>query len=78
VPTAQGGARIRRSRRPAPYYVAQIYARLDEKDQAFAWLARAREERDEQIVMIKVDTKMDGLRSDTRFSDMLRCIGLLH
>jgi DNA-binding winged helix-turn-helix (wHTH) protein/TolB-like protein/Tfp pilus assembly protein PilF len=66
------------SRRLAPYYVAQIYARLDEKDQAFAWLARAREERDEQIVMIKVDPKMDGLRSDPRFSDLLRSIGLLH
>jgi len=66
------------SRRLAPYYVAQIYARLDEKDQAFAWLARACEERDEQIVMIKVDPKMDGLRSDPRFSDLLRSIGLLH
>jgi DNA-binding winged helix-turn-helix (wHTH) protein/TolB-like protein/Tfp pilus assembly protein PilF len=66
------------SRRLAPYYVAQIYARLGEKDQAFAWLARAREERDEQIVMIKVDPKMDGLRSDPRFSDLLRSIGLLH
>jgi len=47
------------------------------KDQAFAWLARACEERDEQIVMIKVDPKMDGLRSDPRFSDLLRSIGLL-
>jgi len=65
------------SRRLAPYDVAQIYARLDEKDQAFAWLARAREERDEQIVMIKVDPKMDGLRSDPRFSDLLQSIGLL-
>jgi len=66
------------SRRLAPYYVAQIYARLDEKDQAFAWLARACDERDEQIVMIKVDPKMDGLRSDPRFSDLLRRMGLLH
>jgi hypothetical protein len=66
------------SRRLAPYYVAQIYARLDEKDQVFAWLAQAREERDEQIVMIKVEPKMDGLRSDPRFSDLLRSIGLLH
>jgi DNA-binding winged helix-turn-helix (wHTH) protein/TolB-like protein/Flp pilus assembly protein TadD len=64
-------------RRLAPYYVAQIYARLNEKDQAFAWLARAREERDEQIVTLKVDPKMDGLRSDPRFSDLLRGIGLL-
>jgi len=64
------------SRRLAPYYVAQIYARLDEKDQAFAWLARACEERDEQIVMIKVDPKMDGLRSDPRFTELLRRIGL--
>ena len=66
------------SRRLAPYYVAQLYARLDEKDQAFAWLARACDERDEQIVMIKVEPKMDGLRSDPRFSDLLWSIGLLH
>lgn len=65
-------------RRLAPYYVAQIYARLDEKDQAFAWLARACEERDEQIVMVKVDPKMDGLRSDPRFAELLRGMGLLH
>jgi tetratricopeptide (TPR) repeat protein len=64
-------------RRLAPYYVAQIYARLDEKDQAFAWLVRACEERDEQIVTLKVDPKLDGLRSDPRFSELLRSIGLL-
>jgi tetratricopeptide (TPR) repeat protein len=65
------------SRRLAPYYIAQIYARLDEKDQAFAWLVRACEERDEQIVTLKVDPKLDGLRSDPRFSELLRSIGLL-
>src|SRR5262249_36573336 len=65
------------SRRLSPYYIAQIYARLDERDQAFAWLARAYEERDEQIVMLKVDPKLDGLRSDPRFSELLQNIGLL-
>jgi TolB-like protein/Tfp pilus assembly protein PilF len=54
---------------------AFVYAGLGEKDQAFAWLEKAYQERS-LSPQIKVDTILDPLRSDPRFSDLLRRIGL--
>lgn len=60
-----------------PYNMATIYAGLKDKDQAFAWLSRAYDERSDNLVLfIKVDPQMDNLRSDPRFGELLRRIGL--
>jgi len=56
--------------------MAVIYAGLGEKDQAFACLQKAYELRDSGIVFMKVDPLFDPLRSDPRFRDLLRRIGL--
>ena len=56
--------------------VALIYAGLDEKDEAFAWLDKALEQRAFQLQWIKLDPRWDNLRSDSRFQDLLRRIGL--
>jgi len=61
----------------SPYPVAIIYLGLGEKDQAFAWLERAYEERSfRSLINLKVDPIWDPLRSDPRFADLLRRIGL--
>ena len=60
----------------SPYSIAKIYAGLGEKDQAFAWLEKAREMRDERMVMLKVDQHLDSLRSDSRFADLERRMNL--
>ncbi len=52
-----------------------IYAGLGNKDQAFAWLKRACDERDDWLAMLKVDPRFDSLRSDPRFQNLLRCLG---
>ncbi len=39
------------------------------------WLKRAYEERDPLLIQAKVDPRMDPLRSDPRFDDLLRRIG---
>ena len=44
------------------------YVWLDQKDQAFADLARARDQRDTLIVLLDVDPRLDPLRSDPRFA----------
>jgi TolB-like protein/Flp pilus assembly protein TadD len=58
------------------YCLVPVYAALGDIDEAFAWLARACDERDGWIVYVNVDPRLDGLRSDVRFADVLRRIGL--
>jgi serine/threonine protein kinase/Tfp pilus assembly protein PilF len=60
----------------APYFIARIFTGLREKEQAFAWLERAYEARDECLTWLKVDPTMDTLRDDPRYPDLLRRLGL--
>jgi hypothetical protein len=53
-----------------------IYVGLDEKDEAFAWLEKAYQERSWWLLLwIKMDPQVDSLRSDSRFADLMRRIG---
>ncbi|HEY8186956.1 MAG TPA: protein kinase, partial [Pyrinomonadaceae bacterium] len=57
--------------------IALVYAGLGDKDQAFAWLERAYEERAFAIAQgLKRDPRWDSLRSDPRFADLVRRIGV--
>jgi DNA-binding winged helix-turn-helix (wHTH) protein/TolB-like protein/Tfp pilus assembly protein PilF len=59
-----------------PYDVALTFINLGEKDAAFAWLERAYAERSGAITSLKVDPRVDSLRADPRFADLLRRMGL--
>jgi TolB-like protein/Tfp pilus assembly protein PilF len=61
----------------SPFEIAAIYAGLSEKDQAFAWLEKAYEERSAELVNLKVEQRFDSLRSDPRFTELARRIGLI-
>ncbi len=58
------------------FYIAAIYSGLGEKDQAFEWLHRACEERFGLLVYLKYWPIFENLRSDPRFTDLLRCVGI--
>ena len=58
-----------------PYSAATDYAMLGDKDAAFAALEKAFASR-ESVVDSKIDPELDNLRSDPRFADLLRRIGL--
>jgi TolB-like protein len=58
------------------YEVAAGYVLLGSNDQAFRWLDKALEDRSDCIVMLAVDPRVDSLRSDPRFQDLLRRVGL--
>jgi hypothetical protein len=53
-----------------------VYNGLGDKDEAFAWLGKAFEERDLQLTFIKVDPTWDSIRSDSRFAALMQRIGL--
>jgi tetratricopeptide (TPR) repeat protein len=58
------------------YEVATAYVFLREKDQAFRWFDKAVEERSDCMVMLAVDPRLDSIRSDPRFQDLQRRVGL--
>jgi tetratricopeptide (TPR) repeat protein len=60
---------------PAPS-MAIAYAGLGEQDQAFAWLEKGYEEHAFQMQWLTVEPRWDSLRSDPRFKDLVRRIGL--
>ena len=68
---------IAKRRYVSPYDIATIYAGLDDKEQALAWLERAYADRSGWVAWwLKVDPKFATLRGDPRFKDLLRRIGL--
>jgi TolB-like protein/tetratricopeptide (TPR) repeat protein len=60
----------------SPYHTALVYIGLDEKEEAFAWLEKAQHDRYWMMAFLKVDPRLDPLRSDPRFQDLLRRVGL--
>ncbi|MEK7831048.1 MAG: tetratricopeptide repeat protein, partial [Acidobacteriota bacterium] len=59
-----------------PVPVAFIYTGLGRKDEAFAELEKAYQERDENLVHYKDTPIFDSLRADPRFTDLMRRVGL--
>jgi len=55
--------------------IALIYTALGEKDTAFDWLKKAVDERSTFLVYSKWEPRLDPLRADPRFGQMLKKIG---
>lgn len=60
----------------SPYEVALVYVGLDEREQALVWLRKAFEDRAWQLIYLRVEPKFDHLRANSRFTDLLRDVGL--
>ena len=58
------------------YGVSLIYVALGEKDAAFQWLERAYQERDENFIHLKVDPRLDPIRSEPRFQQLRQRVNL--
>ncbi|MGD9346844.1 MAG: protein kinase [Candidatus Aminicenantes bacterium] len=58
------------------YFIASLCFWLGENNQGFEWLNRAYEDQDPWLWYLKVDPSLDIVRSDSRFKDLLKKIGL--
>ena len=74
------GIEIRQAQRKtgysSAYNIAALYADLGDKDQAFRWLNTAYQERDWGLVGLKTNFLFDPIRSDPRFAELVRKVGL--
>jgi TolB-like protein/DNA-binding winged helix-turn-helix (wHTH) protein len=61
-----------------PVLVAEACVRVGNKECAFEWLERGLEERDDLMINLKVEPAFDSLRSDPRFQDLVRRVGIPH
>lgn len=53
-----------------------VYAGLDDKDKAFAWLEKAFADRSVFLVFLKLEPLMETLHSDARWKDLERRVGI--
>ena len=60
----------------APYFFAGIHIGLGEDDRAIEYLEKSYEEHSHWLIYLHIDPSMDGLRSNPRFQDLLRRVGL--
>ena len=60
----------------SPMAFVYVYIGLGEKDHAFAWLEKAIQERSNHLAFFKVSPTVDRLRSDPRFAELLKRIGV--
>src|SRR5262245_9597589 len=60
----------------AAYQIAEVHAYRGEKDQAFEWLERARQQRDPGLLRVESDLLLVNLREDPRWRQFLRTMGM--
>ncbi len=58
-----------------PEFLAAAYARLGDYDHAFQWLEQALENRSPDLLLLNNDAQFETLKTDPRFSRLLRRIG---
>ncbi len=59
-----------------PYEIGMVYLGLGQKDRAFEWFEKAFQERSGWMAYLRVDPRLDPVRSDPRLADLMRRVGL--
>jgi hypothetical protein len=66
----------RQGRYASGYAIAVIYAGLGDRERVFSYLDAAYRERSHWLVWLKRDPRWNDMRSDARFQNLVRKIGL--
>ena len=56
--------------------LAAAYAGFDQKDQVFAWLEKSYRQRSQFMVLLRPETLLDPMKSDPRWSELLKHVGV--
>jgi TolB-like protein/DNA-binding winged helix-turn-helix (wHTH) protein/Tfp pilus assembly protein PilF len=67
---------LNKTRYVTPAALVNVYLGLGDKEQTFVWLEKAYEERSNYVAWLKVFPLLDPIRSDPRFTDLVRKVGL--
>ena len=59
-----------------PYLLAVIHFSLGDKEQTFAWLDKAYDQRSGWLPWLTLEPKWTDLHSDKRFTELARRVGL--
>ena len=68
--------KLSKTRYVPPFHFALMYSQLGDKDRAFKYLEEAYSIRDPKLTFLYVEPRLLNLRSDPRYDDLLRRIGL--
>ena len=60
----------------SPFFIALVYTATGQKDSAFRWLDSSIVERSGSVRYLKIEPRLDPLRSDPRFNELLLRVGL--
>jgi eukaryotic-like serine/threonine-protein kinase len=58
------------------FFYALVYAGLGDMDRAFSWLEKSCDERFVRLVYLRVEAIWDPIRSDPRFAEIVRRVGI--
>jgi tetratricopeptide (TPR) repeat protein len=68
-------AKIAAQRYVCSYEVAEGYLGAGRIDETFRWPEKAYADRSDCMIFLKVDPRLDSVRSDARYRDLLRRVG---
>jgi hypothetical protein len=68
-------SRMSQHRYVSPYFIAVPYLGIGDRNQAYEWREKARQDRSWPMVYLNVEPKFDPLRSDPRFQGLLKKAG---
>jgi tetratricopeptide (TPR) repeat protein len=60
----------------SPYFMVEILAALGQTDEAFEWLERCYRDRAPHLVFLNVEPKLNALKADPRFDNLLKRMNL--
>jgi len=72
----EASQRAAKNRYVPAYELANIYAGLEDNNKTFEWLEKAFIERDSTMTFIKVDQRLDRIRSDPRLAKLIDRVGI--